>query len=53
VVVLDFHKLGDDSIDFSKAIEEAFGINGLGLLTVKNVPNVSTLRKNLLPLAHR
>lgn len=53
VVVLDYNHLVADSTDFSKAIEEAFGFDGLGLLTVKNVPNQPSLRNNLLPLAHR
>lgn len=32
-------------------IEEAYGFDGLGLLTVKNVPGVIAARKQLLPLA--
>ena len=32
-------------------IEEAYGFDGLGLLTVKNVPGVVAARKQLLPLA--
>lgn len=32
-------------------VEEAYGFDGLGLLTVKNVPGIVNARKSLLPLA--
>jgi isopenicillin N synthase-like dioxygenase len=52
-VCIDFAELSDHKIDLSVAIEEAFGKNGLGLVTIKNVPDYTTLRKALLPLAAR
>ena len=52
-VCLDFKLLSDSSFDFAAEIQEAFGPDGLGLLTVKNVPDFPTLRQNLLPLAAR
>jgi isopenicillin N synthase-like dioxygenase len=52
-VCIDFAELCDCSNDLSRAIEEAFGVNGLGLVTVKDVPNYTTLRQALLPLAAR
>ena len=50
-VVLDFTQLNDPSADLSREIEDAFGRSGLGLITVKNVPNFPRLRRELLPLA--
>lgn len=50
IVVLDYHDLIAD-IDLSPQIEEAFGWEGLGILTVKNIPNLVELRSKLLPLA--
>jgi isopenicillin N synthase-like dioxygenase len=38
--------------DLSHLIEEAYGPDGLGILTVNGVPNLQQLRQNLLPLAH-
>jgi len=52
VVVLDFFDLAEKK-DLSDRIAEAFGKDGLGILTVKNVPNMRTLRGALLPLARR
>jgi hypothetical protein len=37
----------------SARIEEGFGPNGLGILSVKDVPGYSALRQNLLQLAPR
>jgi len=34
-------------------IAEAYGFDGLGILTVKNVPGLEDLRMRLLPLAHQ
>jgi non-haem dioxygenase in morphine synthesis N-terminal len=50
---IDYAELCDHSKtnDLGPAIETAFGINGLGLLTIKNVPNYTTFRQALLPLA--
>jgi isopenicillin N synthase-like dioxygenase len=52
VIVLDYNELIKD-VDYSSSIEEAFGFNGLGILAVKNVPNLSKLREDILPLAHK
>lgn len=35
----------------SPAVLKAFGLDGLGALTVSNVPGYEELRSNLLPLA--
>jgi isopenicillin N synthase-like dioxygenase len=53
VVVLDYEKLRDPEADFSDSIEEAFGYDGLGILTVRGVPNLSECRAALLPLGHK
>ena len=50
VVTLDYNDLIANK-NLSSKIEEAFGISGLGVLTVKNVPNLPTHRAALLPLA--
>lgn len=50
VVTLAFEDLlrGDD---LSAQIAEAFGVDGLGILTVSGVPGLTPLRERLLPLA--
>jgi len=53
VVILDYNEISKEDADFSDAISEAFGFDGLGILTVKGVPNVENLRQNILPLAHK
>ncbi len=40
-------------VDVSASIEEAYGFNGIGLLTVSGVPGLLEARANLLPLARR
>ncbi|CAF1856974.1 hypothetical protein HID58_061372 [Brassica napus] len=50
-VTLSYSELKDSSIDLSAKIEQGFGPNGLGILTVKDVPGYSALRQNLLRLA--
>ena len=52
VVLLDFHDLLKNSVPL-KAIEIAYGYDGLGILAVKNVPEVKELRAKLLPLARK
>ncbi|KAM7509467.1 hypothetical protein LguiA_019920 [Lonicera macranthoides] len=39
--------------DLSAKIEEGFGPNGLGILSISNVPGYSSLRQNLLHLSPR
>lgn len=53
VVNLDYNDLLNDSIDLSAEIERAYGPDGLGILTVSNVPQFAELRAQLLPLAHQ
>ncbi|KAF7836069.1 hypothetical protein G2W53_010928 [Senna tora] len=43
----------DKNFDLSMKIEEGFGPNGLGILSVTDVPGYSSLRTNLLHLAPR
>lgn len=51
-VCIDFNDLKKKDADLSKEIEQAYGFEGLGLLTVKNVPGVREGRTALLPLGH-
>ena len=37
--------------DLRGAVEAAFGLDGLGMCCVKNVPNFQQLRENLLRMA--
>lgn len=50
VVVFDYNDL-IAGVDLTSQIEEAYGYNGIGLLTVKNVPGLPEARATLLPLA--
>nr|GMD98667.1 uncharacterized protein LOC109153162 isoform X1 [Ipomoea batatas] len=43
----------DKNADLSSKIEQGFGANGLGLLSISDVPEYSLLRKNLLHLSTR
>ncbi|KAI4354421.1 hypothetical protein L6164_003283 [Bauhinia variegata] len=52
-VGISFSDLKDKNSDLSMKIEEGFGSNGLGILSVTGVPGYSSLRKNLLHLAPR
>lgn len=52
-VSIPFSHLQDKNHDLSLKIEEGFGPNGLGILSVTDVPGYSTLRRNLLHLAPR
>lgn len=51
-VCLDYADLVSNK-DLSKEIEEAYSNSGLGVLTVKNIPNYPEKRKTLLPLARK
>jgi isopenicillin N synthase-like dioxygenase len=51
-VNLDYNDLVQEK-DLSPLIEEAFGPDGLGILTVSNIPQLKQLRDQLLPLAHK
>lgn len=52
VVDLDYNDLVND-VDLTDKIAEAYGPEGLGLLTVSNVPNVMEYRQAILPLAYK
>jgi hypothetical protein len=53
IVVIDYKDLLNEQADLSEAIKVAYGFDGLGLLAVRGVPNLTELRKNFLPLAHK
>ena len=52
VVVLDYNDLISGK-DLTSEIEKAYGYDGIGLLTVKNVPTLIEKRCNLLPLGFK
>nr|GME09180.1 Oxoglutarate/iron-dependent dioxygenase [Ipomoea batatas] len=52
-VSISYTELKDKNADLSSKIEEGFGVNGLGLLSISDVPEYSLLRKNLLHLSTR
>lgn len=52
VVTIDYLDLVQ-GIDVSDQIASAFGLEGLGLLTVSNVPQLKEFRSALLPLAQK
>eukprot|EP00455_Lapot_gusevi_P057131 TRINITY_DN963_c0_g2_i1.p1 TRINITY_DN963_c0_g2~~TRINITY_DN963_c0_g2_i1.p1 ORF type:complete len:390 (+),score=114.52 TRINITY_DN963_c0_g2_i1:72-1172(+) len=53
VVTVEYADLLNEQADIKPLIEQAFGFDGLGLIVVKGIPNVETLRQKLLPLAHK
>jgi len=53
VVVVDYQDVLNPNCDLSASIEAAFGYEGLGIITVRNVPQLSERRRKLLPLAHK
>uniref|UniRef100_A0A2C9U9D9 Uncharacterized protein n=1 Tax=Manihot esculenta TaxID=3983 RepID=A0A2C9U9D9_MANES len=52
-VTISYSDLKDRNVDLSMKIEEGFGPNGLGILSVTDVPGFSSLRQNLLHLSPR
>ena len=50
IVEIDYSALVNEE-DLTKSISEAFGIHGIGVLTVKNVPEFIEARQKLLPLS--
>jgi isopenicillin N synthase-like dioxygenase len=52
IVELDYWDL-INSVDLTGEISKAFGVDGVGVLTVKNVPNYVAARQNLLPLSRK
>ncbi|XP_026404615.1 uncharacterized protein LOC113299748 isoform X3 [Papaver somniferum] len=52
-VTISYPELKDKHADLSMKIEQGFGPNGLGILSISNVPELPSLRQNLLRLAPR
>ncbi|KAL9440545.1 hypothetical protein AB3S75_019253 [Citrus x aurantiifolia] len=52
-VTISYSELKDKNADLSMKIEQGFGPNGLGILSVTDVPGFSSLHQNLLHLAPR
>ncbi|KZV29635.1 hypothetical protein F511_00913 [Dorcoceras hygrometricum] len=52
-VSISYTELKDQSADLSGKIEQGFGPNGLGILSISEVPGYTSLRRNLLQLAPR
>lgn len=52
VVELDYADLVA-GVDLTSKIQQAYGVDGVGLLTVKNVPDYVEARSRLLPLAKK
>ncbi|RDX77907.1 hypothetical protein CR513_41893, partial [Mucuna pruriens] len=50
---ISFSQLQDKNSDLSLKIEEGFGPNGLGILSITDVPGYSSMRRNLLHFAPR
>jgi isopenicillin N synthase-like dioxygenase len=53
IVELDYNDLINDEVNLNEEISTAFGVDGVGVLTVKNVPNYMTCREKLLPLSRQ
>ncbi|CAN1331291.1 hypothetical protein LINPERPRIM_LOCUS35269 [Linum perenne] len=52
-VTIPYSELKEKNMDLSNKIEEGFGPNGLGILSVTDVPGFSSLRQDLLHLSQR
>ncbi|KAB5514252.1 hypothetical protein DKX38_028158 [Salix brachista] len=52
-VTIPYADLKNKDADLSAKIEEGFGPNGLGILSISDVPEFSSLRQNLLHLSPR
>lgn len=53
IVTIDYNDLINDNVSLISNISEAYGYDGLGILTVSNIPNLNELRMKLLPLARK
>jgi isopenicillin N synthase-like dioxygenase len=51
VIILNYEDLVNEK-DLTKLVGEAFDINGLGILCVRDIPGLQEARMNLLPLAY-
>ncbi|CAN1177693.1 hypothetical protein LINPERHAP2_LOCUS33244 [Linum perenne] len=52
-VTIPYSELKEKNMDLSNKIEEGFRPNGLGILSVTDVPGFSSLRQDLLHLSQR
>ncbi|KAI0493874.1 hypothetical protein KFK09_024000 [Dendrobium nobile] len=52
-VSISYSELKDKRLDLSPKVEEGFGPNGLGIISVSEVPGFSDLRQTLLNLSSR
>eukprot|EP01090_Pellita_catalonica_P020611 TRINITY_DN7450_c0_g1_i1.p1 TRINITY_DN7450_c0_g1~~TRINITY_DN7450_c0_g1_i1.p1 ORF type:complete len:396 (+),score=66.68 TRINITY_DN7450_c0_g1_i1:110-1189(+) len=52
VVTIAYEDLKDPTKDLSAQIQEGYGPNGLGAITISGIPNFVEARKKLLPMAH-
>ncbi|XP_010249858.1 PREDICTED: uncharacterized protein LOC104592277 isoform X2 [Nelumbo nucifera] len=52
-ITISYSELKDKDLDLSTKIEDGFGPNGLGILSVSEVPGFPSLRQNLLHLSPR
>lgn len=48
ITKIDFAKLSVGNTDLSEEIHKAFGKEGLGLIAIKNIPNLKQARENIL-----
>jgi isopenicillin N synthase-like dioxygenase len=48
LIKIDYNELIDPNSNLIDNITQAFGINGLGLICIKNIPNYSEIRKDIL-----
>ena len=52
-IVVSYNKLVDSDVDTAQAILEAFGPDGLGAILISDVPDLETLTRSTIPLAHK
>jgi isopenicillin N synthase-like dioxygenase len=53
IVELDYNDLVNDAVNLNDEISKAFGVDGVGVLTVKNVPGFVEARARLLPCSRK
>jgi isopenicillin N synthase-like dioxygenase len=53
IITFDYSEITDKNADLSDQIEKAYGLKGLGILIVKNVPGYVESREKLLPLSQK
>lgn len=52
VITVDWKELCDPTVELGEKIKEAFGLDGLGVIAVRGVPDWEALLTQTLPLAH-